>query len=569
MHATVSDKVILATAVIKITTNSGDFVLARALLDSGSQINFVTEELAQRLHLRREDSCISLLGIGESNSQVKKKIHTVVKSRVGCNEYAIDLWILKSISGYQPDHTVNVSGWKIPDNIQLADPYFFKPQKIDLLIGAETFFDLLSVGQIKQGPECPILQKTNLGWIVSGRYTPGEKSHQKMTVTLSYQEESLSSIDKTLLKFWTVEDVRSPSKVLSAEQQSCEDHFTNNVRRLPSGRFEVRLPFKSDSHQLGCSFEVAKRRFMSLEKRLTRDPELKRMYLEFMEEYVEMGHMSEVSHILPSTPHYVIPHQCVLRPQSTSTKLRVVFDASCRTSTHKALNDILMVGPTIQEELFSTLLRFRLHKYALTADIKKMYRQVMVHEADRNYQLIVWRKYPSDLLRLFRLNTVTYGTAPAPFLAIRCLIQLSEIAKSSHPMAAEVIRQDFYVDDMLTGAACVEDLKTIKSEVSQILLEAGFELAKWFSNAPGFSASDSTPKPITISETDVFQFRIDDSFMGLKATKRNILSVTSRLFDPLGLLSPLIIKAKILLQELWLQKLEWDESIPLSLDISW
>ncbi|XP_062141904.1 uncharacterized protein LOC133849885 [Drosophila sulfurigaster albostrigata] len=212
-----------------------------------------------------------------------------------------------------------------------------------------------------------------------------------------------------------------------------------------------------------------------------------------------------------------------------------------------------------------------------------MYRQVMVHEADRNYQLIVWRKDPSDSLRLFRLNTVTYGTAPAPFLAIRCLIQLSEIAKSSHPMAAEVIRQDFYVDDMLTGAACVEDLKTIKSEVSQILLGAGFELAKWFSNAPGFSASNSTPKPITISESDatktlgviwlpnedVFQFRIDDSFMGLKATKRNILSVTSRLFDPLGLLSPLIIKAKILLQELWLQKLEWDESIPLSFDTSW
>ncbi|XP_070069982.1 uncharacterized protein [Drosophila takahashii] len=109
---------------------------------------------------------------------------------------------------------------------------------------------------------------------------------------------------------------------------------------------------------------------------------------------------------------------CVLRPQSTSTKLRVVFDASSCTSTQVALNDILMVGPTIQEELYSTLLWFRLHKFALAADVKKMYRQ---------------------------LNTVTYGTSPAPCLAIRCLMRLGEIAQDSCPKAAKVIQNDFYV----------------------------------------------------------------------------------------------------------------------------
>ncbi|KAL7723878.1 hypothetical protein ACLKA6_004304 [Drosophila palustris] len=156
------------------------------------------------------------------------------------------------------------------------------------------------------------------------------------------------------------------------------------------------------------------------------------------------------------------------------------------------------------------------------------------------------------------------------------------MVESSHPKAADVIRHDFYVDDLLTGAACVENLQIIKSEVSQILQGAGVELTKWFSNSPEFSATNAS-KPITISESDtsktlgvlwlptedVFQFKIDDSFMGLRATKRNILSVSSRLFDPLGLLRPLIIKAKILLQELWLQKLDWYESIPLSLDNSW
>ncbi|KAH8397335.1 hypothetical protein KR215_012189, partial [Drosophila sulfurigaster] len=224
---------------------------------------------------------------------------------------------------------------------------------------------------------------------------------------------------------------------------------------------------------------------------------------------------------------------------------------------------MLHKGPTVQNSIFSILLRFRTHKYIFTADLEKMYRQIWINPEDQYFQTIVWRNDPSEDLRYYRLKTVTYGTKAAPYLATKCLQHIAQKGRKEYPNA-EVIRQDFYVDDMLTGAACVEDLKTIKSEVSQILLGAGFELAKWFSNAPGFSASDSTIKPITISETDatktlgviwlpnedVFQFRIDDSFMGLKATKRNILSVTSRLFDPLGLLSPLIIKPKILLQEL-------------------
>ncbi|XP_070068048.1 uncharacterized protein [Drosophila takahashii] len=296
------------------------------------------------------------------------------------------------------------------------------------------------------------------------------------------------------------------------------------------------------------------------------------MYLEFMEEYEAMGHMSSTNNKIPDSPHYFIPHQCVLRPQSTSTKLRVVFDASSRTSTQVALNDILMVGPTIQEELYSTLLRFRLHKFALAADVKKMYSQVMVDEADRNFQLIVWRRDPSESLKIFKLNTVTYGTSPAPYLAIRCLMRLGEIAQDSCLKAA----------DLLTGARSVEDLLSLRGEVSQVLQEAGFELAKWFSNCPELSASESAVMPLTadsdVTKTlgvvwlpgkDYFQFRLDDSFLDLRATKRNILSMTARLFDPLGLLCPLVTRAKMLLQELWLRKLDWDESLPMQLQTSW
>ena len=142
------DNVILATALVEIRDKSGQYILARALLDSGSQINFVTEELAQRLQLRKEEQILSLLGIGKTNSSAKFKLQATVKSRMNSHEFSSDYWVLRSISSYQPDQVISTSGWNLPGNIELADPYFFKPQKIDMLIGAEIFFELLCISQI-------------------------------------------------------------------------------------------------------------------------------------------------------------------------------------------------------------------------------------------------------------------------------------------------------------------------------------------------------------------------------------------------------------------------------------
>ncbi|XP_055909622.1 uncharacterized protein LOC129944297 [Eupeodes corollae] len=584
MHASVSaDKVILATALVQIKGSSGEYMIARALLDSGSQLNFITEELAQRLKLRKEEKPLNLLGIGKASATVNKKVHAEVKSRFNDHSFSADYWVMNSISSYQPDQAINTSDWNIPSNIQLADPYFNKPQKIDLLIGADTFFELLSVGQIKQGPEFPTIQKTIFGWIISGKYPKGTNNSTKHC-NLVCQCEDLSDLDEKIPKLWLLEEFPGETKkYFTPEQQLCEKHFVENTKLLPTGRFEVKLPFKLSSNSLGSSFETAKRRFLALERKLSKNSDLRGMYMDFMKEYILLGHMSPTNNEIPKGPHYFIPHQCVLRPQSTSTKLRVVFDASSRTSSQLSLNDILMVGPTIQEELFSTLLRFRTHKYAITADITKMYRQVLVAEEHTNYQLIVWRQHPSQLLQIFRLNTVTYGTSPAPFLAIRCLQMLGDANESSFPTGSDIIRRDFYVDDLLTGADNLETLKIMKFEIQEILTKGGFQLAKWFSNHPEYLNKDSSEKSINFNDSDftktlgmcwhpkedTFSFNLDNNFHDLRATKRNILSVSARLFDPLGLLCPIVTKAKILLQELWVAKIEWDESIPLRLDTSW
>lgn len=121
-----------------------------------------------------------------------------------------------------------------------------------------------------------------------------------------------------------------------------------------------------------------------------------------------------------------------------------------------------MVGPTIQDDIFTLIIRFRTHRYALTADIEKMYPQILIHPGDTRYQRILYRNNPMDKIKTFQLNTVTYGTSCAPFLAIRVLHQLADDEGKEHPIAAHILKRDFYVDDLLTGSNTRDDITQIQ-----------------------------------------------------------------------------------------------------------
>ena len=374
---------------------------------------------------------------------------------------------------------------------------------------------------------------------------------------------------------------KRPKSSRTNEEELCEQHFIKNTIFTSAGKVQVRLPFKSNIYQLGSSFDIARRRFLLLEKRLLKNNTLRKMYIEFIEEYINLGHMSPVSFDKLNSSHYIIPHHCVLRPQNSSTKLRVVFDASCRTSTNISLNETLMVGPTIQQDLITTIFAFRLNKFALSADICKMYRQFLVDESDRKYQLILWRSNVNDPLKLYQLNTVTYGTSAAPFLAIRSLFFIAEFYKTAFPIGSEILRQDLYVDDLLTGADDVVELSQKKFEIINILEKAGIQLSKWNSNCPNLTpsvseiplktADDNITKTLGMSwrpKEDVFCFRFSLPTAQVP-TKRSILSTVAKIYDVLGLLSPIVITCKILIQEMWKQHLDWDAPLSSRLERRW
>ena len=168
----------------------------------------------------------------------------------------------------------------------------------------------------------------------------------------------------------------------------------------------MRLPWRVGLGRLGESYEQAKRRFHQLERRFQEHPDLHQAYSGFMQEYEELGHTNQINEDTSSTEErYYLPHHAVFKSSSSTTRNRVVFDGSCRSRNGLSLNDTLLVGPTIQQDLYSIILRFRTYQIAFTADIAKMYRQVRIHEDDRKLQRILWRRSVDEPLRTYELSS--------------------------------------------------------------------------------------------------------------------------------------------------------------------
>ena len=222
-----------------------------------------------------------------------------------------------------------------------------------------------------------------------------------------------------------------------------------------------------------------------MERKLSRNPELRGKYINFLDDYEGQGHMEVIpeNEINDGKIVHYLPHHAVMKDGSTTTKVRVVFDGSAKTSTGISLNEAQSVGPVMQNDLFSIVLRFRQHPI-VSGDIAKMYRQIRIEKGQHDLQRILWRKDSSLPIRHYRLKTITYGSGSAPYLATHVLRQIGEDNKKEHPFASEIIMRDFYVNDLLTGSISIEEARRLKDNIINLLSHAGFELRKWASNEP-------------------------------------------------------------------------------------
>ncbi|XP_070138639.1 uncharacterized protein [Drosophila bipectinata] len=230
---------------------------------------------------------------------------------------------------------------------------------------------------------------------------------------------------------------------------------------------------------IGSTLPQALNRFAALERKFRRFPALKQQYVDFMDDYLNRGHMELIPAAAggedPARYNY-LAHHAVFKPDSTTTRCRVVFDGSGKDSTGHSLNSRLHIGPPIQRELIGVCLRFRQHRYVFCADIEMMFRGILVSDEHTQYQRIVWRKDENATLDHYRLLTLSNDYAEL------------------YPTAAVVLNRDAYLDDSPTGCDNIKNLIALKDELILLLSEAQFKLRKWSSNC--YALLKSLPKEI-------------------------------------------------------------------------
>lgn len=563
--------VVLATALVRFQLGTSITPPYRALMDSGAQLNCITSECMKSLRLATTKCNQLVIGVGGEvtlNQKVSLNLTSWFESNVALT---VELFITNDFTGIYPSGRLDVSP---PPCVTLADPQFDVPAPVQLLLGAETWARLVLpdvVNHVNGG----VIQQTHFGYIVLGRFLL-EKDHvlncSILTAGCGKNDTEEGNLQKMMERFWQIETINDSEKIRSFDEEQAERIFIGNYRRRRDGRYVVKIPMRENSFPIADSRNIALRRFHQLERQLQNNEQLRMKYVDFMREYESLGHMKKADkRAIPGQTVY-IPHHAITK------KFRVVFDASCMNVAGNSLNRLQYVGEKLQHDLQDQIMRFRRGEIAVVTDIEKMYRQIFIDDRQWDLQRIFWRENPYVPLAEYWLMVVTYGLASSGHLAVRAMIQCADDNADKFPMAAQAIKKCFYMDDGLLNGDNVQEMKILCKEIDFVLRTGGMQLKNWISNSieiqrymagmlcdidVDLNKEDET-KILGLrwlTKTDELTIFVRTEGLMEKDTKRTILSGISRLYDPNGFVSPVVVTAKIIMQDLWRNNLTWDEKV--------
>ena len=353
-----------------------------------------------------------------------------------------------------------------------------------------------------------------------------------------------------------------------------QEYLRDSVTRQTDGTYLVKFPWKPAHPVLPMNKSTCERRVRALARKLNNTPDMLQVYNGIIEEQLRRGFIEKVPDSELSIPCHYIPHHGVHK-DSVTTPLRIVYDCSSREAKHLAsLNDCLEIGPPFLQQLPAILLRFRTHKFGISADIEKAFLHVQLHHSDRDFTRFLWPCCPSDPespLQTYRFRAVLFGSASSPFMLYAALYY--HLTQCSSTVSKDLL-QNLYVDNILSGCSTEEESVLFYNEARKTLSEANFNLRSWASNSK--QLRDLAKKDQVVDDCEQVNtlglvWNTDNDKLSLAckvsslehslATKRGVLQQSSKVFDPLGFTSPVTVSAKLLLQQLWQQKLPWDDAL--------
>ncbi|UYV75782.1 hypothetical protein LAZ67_13001334 [Cordylochernes scorpioides] len=535
----------------------------RVLLDCGSQRSYISKRMVDALGLKRVQQ-VTLTHNLFGGREICQKKHNAYKVNVSSlnNEYMDDLKFLDQevicghISQVQ-DHTI-LNELKAR-GINLTDICQGEEISIHMLIGSDLLSSILT-GRMQIMQNGVVATETKLGWTVMGPAIGKDMENSCLIVTSfhvnSFDVQDLWKLD--VLGIMDAAETKSRKDLIEASNT----HFKETVKRDESGRYIVSLPWIAGHPPV----PVNRRTTENILLTTTRKVQGKMLYEKYdtiFEEWEKEKFIEEVEDKWEECSY--LPHRPVLKDSHT-TPIRPVFDASCKKKGLPSLNQCLEKGDNLIELIPDLLLRFRLGKYGIIADIRKAFLQIQVREEDREFLRFLWWKKDQKTLKFYRHCRVVFGLTSSPFLLAATIKYHLSLPQFQDNRCAELLARSFYVDNCILSLSSTHDVKIFIKESSDIMMQAKFELRDWMWNEPGITEQD----PASILgmkwhlQTDTVAINVQ-SLRNIdeekSITKRSIFSACHHIFDPIQFTCLATIKIKKMVQDAWKENKSWDEPL--------
>lgn len=562
-----------------VLTNGCRRIIANALLDDGSTQTYINEDVAQELGLKGRAQRISVNVLNsKTETFMSREVKFQLESMDGSVAFSMKGLTMNKVTGALPviDWNKHKDRWQHLKGIPF--PKVTSRPVVDVLIGIDYMVAHTSLRDVCGEPEEPVARLTPLGWTCVGRIDSADRKQSFDSFVTVLTNQTQDTLDQTLQNLWQLDSIPETKTPMSHVEQSAVESVEKTLT-YDNGHYEVGIPWKKTSQSLHNNRKMAVNRLLCTEKRLAKDKVVAKSYLDVIKTYLSKGYIRKVPDEELSDTRWYLPHFPIVKMNRDTTKVRIVFDASAKDKG-VSLNDVIEPGPKLQNGLFEILLRFRKFPVALVCDIEEMYLQIHLAQADRPFFRFLWRGDLSKPPEVYEFTRVVFGVNCSPFLAQYITQEHAKKLKEELPLAAEAVSISTYMDDTMDSVENENKGVQLHKELKELWSSAGMNARKWNSNA--VTVVSQIPIKDRLKEVDIqvtelpsmktlglswnpeldhFTFSNTALSPERSFTKRKFLSETARIFDPLGLLAPFTIRAKILLQEMWLSALDWDTQL--------
>ena len=630
--------ILLQTAKAKVhrVDNPDNEIVVRLILDSCSQKSYVSTRLRDRLQLptvKTEKVIIKEFGNKNGTLKTCESVQLAIKGADNLTVY-INAFVVDTICSPISNQSIDVakSHYLHLQNLPLADRGDGnESMEIDILVGADYLWNFM-LDNVVRGEQGfgPVATLTRFGYVLSGPvHVPSQNEHSS-NITIAHVLRTDTNVvnrneelKNEIHSFWSRESLRKPANEVTTTSK--DNPLSGKIEFNGTG-YEVTLPLVENDSVIADNYTVALKRVQSLHQRLRRKPDILDRYDAVIKEQlearvVEIVPKGEEHSIAPGSVYYN-PHREVIKEERSTTKLRVVYDASSKRNGEKSLNECLDPGPNLAPLVYDILLRFRVCKFALVGDLEKAFLSIGVNPKQRDLLRFLWfdditKDNPE--VTILRFTRLVFGLTCSPFVLNQTIRHHLNQYKTQDPLFVSTVKKSLYVDDFAFSMNSEDECFELYTKLKSCFAEGGFNMRKWATNSTTLEEriKKQEEKTVTISAKTIennnncanLKVSVDNTcfsetisnaicdndeikVLGIpwnrnkdnlkyefsnfvtaaenkSVTKRTVLSTTARFFDPIGLLSPVIVPLKVIFQKICQLKIDWDDILPPDISNEW